>query len=78
VLVCLTRVQYVEFAGADMDPGDDWVVGAGSGDGLADAEIQVNSLEALLAAKNKRLQDELAKFRVSEKPYSFELIPTRM
>jgi homeobox protein cut-like len=61
--------QYVEFAGADEDDQDESSV-----DGY-DVQLpnpnaekansqQAKSLEALLALKNKRILDELAKFRV--------------
>jgi S-ribosylhomocysteine lyase LuxS involved in autoinducer biosynthesis len=61
--------QYVEFAGAEEDPDED-----GSADGY-DLQLpnpnaekansqQAKSLEALLALKNKRILEELTKFRV--------------
>jgi homeobox protein cut-like len=62
-------VEYVEFAGAEEDDQD-----GSSVDGY-DVQLpnpnaekansqQAKSLEALLALKNKRILDELAKFRV--------------
>lgn len=67
---CLIKLsQYVEFAGGDVEGEDE--------DGIDGYDVslpnpnaekanshQAKSLEALLALKNKRIADELAKFRV--------------
>ena len=61
--------QYVEFAGADFDDDE-----ASGGDGdvrMPDPNAQkanqqqAKSLEALVLAKNKRILEELTRFRVS-------------
>jgi homeobox protein cut-like len=65
-------LKYVEFAGAeveeeDIDTPDEQQKTLHLPDPNGDkaSESKNSSLEALLASKNKRLQDELAKFRVS-------------
>lgn len=64
----LTVAQYVEFAGGDDDAWDaDEPNGTANGVRLPDpkaAQQHGKSLEALLAAKNKRILEELTKFRV--------------
>ena len=67
--------QYVEFGGLEEDEDSEGVPISGDGDALglrlpnpnADkANAQTGkSLEMLLVAKNKRIQEELTKFRVS-------------
>lgn len=69
-------MQYVEFAGLDEDADEDELNLNGNGDALglqlpdpnadkANAQ-RGKSLEALLATKNKRILEELTKFRVCD------------
>lgn len=64
-------MQYVEFAGADAGEEDQDAQNEGGDvlqlpdpNGDKASENKNSSLEALLASKNKRLQDELTNFRV--------------
>jgi len=68
IIIILMAFQYVEFAGVDTETDgtetrdERLQLPDPNGDKASEAKNQ--SLEALLASKNKRLQDELAKFRV--------------
>lgn len=70
ILSLLTSLQYVEFAGLDEDDDGDAVNGYDAGVYLPNPNAdkanaqQGKSLEALLATKSKRIQEELTKFRV--------------
>lgn len=78
--------QYVEFSGLeeDADGGEGFGGALPNGNGLGlhlpdpnaeKANTQhANSLEALLASKNKRIQEELTKFRVCSHSFLFSVV----
>lgn len=65
-----TPLQYVEFAGLDEDEENEHINGYDTGVHMPNPNAdkanaqQGKSLEALLATKSKRIQEELTKFRV--------------
>lgn len=65
----LVYLQYVEFSGGDEDDadgadGDEFGVSLPDPNAIKANKQHAQSLESLLMAKNKRILDELTKFRV--------------
>jgi hypothetical protein len=74
-VIRLITPQYVEFAGADLDDdegsGGDGDVRMPDPNAQKANQQQAKSLEALVLAKNKRILEELTRYRVSGAIFGF-------